>query len=199
MSDRRPLVLFVGVGIATLAFLVGVLRPTMASVGEKREQLAAAQAEEQSHRDHLASLQGLDADGLAAQAKRLDAWLPDNVRLATFVRQIDAAAKLAGVELTQIAPAAPATVEGAAARQIGLTLIVAGRYPRILDFHRRIEFLDRAVTVGGLAMSGTDAGTGAVSLQATIVATMFANGVGAVPVDPAAADPAAAAPTEGTN
>lgn len=188
MSDRRPVILFALIGLMTLGFLFGVLRPTMASVSDKRAELASAVAEEQLERDHLAALQSLDGAALQAQATRLDEWFPDEVRLSTFVRQVNLVATRAGINLTQIAPSMPGDATGVAARAIGITLVAEGRYARVLDFHRRLEGLSRAVKVGGLAMNTSTAETGAVSLQATIVMTMFADGAmpTAVVDDPAA-------------
>ncbi|MFP5224085.1 MAG: type 4a pilus biogenesis protein PilO [Actinomycetota bacterium] len=197
MTDRRPLIMFGVVGLATVAFLVFGLRPQFSKASERRTELSAAQEEERALRGQLAALQDLDADELVRQAAALSAWIPDSPELATFVRKITTATVNAGVDLQQLSPTPPTKLDELDAGAITVTLVVEGRYARIRDLHRRLEGLDRAVKVSGLSMAVSDSAGGAQSptLQASVVLTMFVDGAPADgTADPAATDPASATP-----
>lgn len=199
MNDRRPLFVFLAIGLATVTFLLVGLRPQFSRASEVRSQVAAARSQEQALADQLAALRDLDGEVLAAQAARLGSWLPDDAQLPTFLRQVTRASLNAGVDLRQIAPSSPAAVEGMDASVVTVTLIVEGRYSRIRDLHRRLEGLDRAVKVGGLSMAVSQGADGnSPVLQASITLSMYSVGAPVTAVD--TTDPATTtAPPSGGN
>lgn len=176
MSDRRHLIFIVIAVFALIGVVVGVLRPRAVEAANVKDLISQAEAEHRALSDQLVSLQQLEAnrEQLEADVAKMALALPPNPRLPRFLRMLDKASRISGVNLMQIAPTPPAEysqVPGSGQMRVSLT--VTGNYDRIESFAVQIEKLDRAMKVTSINLAPTTAENGLTSLTATMTLEMF--------------------------
>lgn len=169
----------------------------------------AAQAEQASLEQRIASLEMVRSRAPETEAAiaTVRSFVPDDPALPGALRQIQASADDAGIDITAIATARPTPVDDATAEGLhvaGVTLTVEGSYFQLVDFLRRVE--DPEITARGITFSNLSISTAEYpTLTASIGGEMFAvldpvpepiGGDGAAPAPTPTASPSEAA-TEG--
>ena len=195
MNTRRQLIIAAGAAVAvTVLFFVFLLQPKLGEIEDAQRETQGAIDRESTYRAELARLQALSKQEPQTRAKlaTLMAYLPSAPDLPSFIRQAQAAATGAGVDLNSIAPTQPADLEGAKGIQtISATLTVHGGFHRMEDLLARLEGLQRVVEVRAIALSPVvDPLSGETVLDGTITLTMYVVADDAVFSKPTTAKPA---------
>lgn len=198
MTSRRQLVIAAGVSVlATLAFFLLLLNPKIGQISAARDDTVAAQQEEAQLLLDLQRLEGVRdrAPTVNAQLANVSQSLPSTPDLPGFIRLLQDAATLAGVDLQSIAPSPPQTLEGATGIQrISVTVVVEGSFRRVEDFLTRIEGLRRVVMVEALSLNpAEDELSTTVTLQGSLTLQMFV----VAPTASLTTAPPAATPSQG--
>jgi Tfp pilus assembly protein PilO len=153
--------------------------------------------------------------------EKFSTLVPETAAEPTLIRQLTAAAKSAGIDLTSITPGQPAqiSVAGPASQTLGaapaatagtlfglpLSLNVTGSYANIESFLNALERLPRALAITDFALSPTTQNDGSTELTTTLNGSVFfapgSSPVGLIPTssptpatEPAPADTTAPAP-----
>lgn len=205
MNRRGPIVAGAAVGVLALLAVVLLLLPKMREVGEAREQLAAAQDEEQSLQNQLRALQEAreEAPRVRDAIRRLETQVPPTADLPGMIRLLAGAADRAAVDFFSVAPGTPTATE-AGFSVVPAQIQVTGGYFSLDEFLYRLETLPRAVKVTSLQISaggGGEAGTasGELSMQLSVefYTTDVSSGPGSTPGPTEGAAAAATAPAGG--
>lgn len=178
MNERRNLMIAAGAAFAiTLLAFMFLIRPKFAQIAEARAQIAEAQAEESRLRGEITRLEAIrrDAPATIARLARISQYLPSEPRLPEFIRAVQSASTLAGVDLRSIAPSQPNPLVGATGIDtITVSLVMEGSYPRMQDFMARLENLQRVVQTTAFSFAPEiDPLSGRVQLNATLTMTMY--------------------------
>jgi len=197
MTERRHLFVLGATILAVLVFGLFVLKPRASQAGELRADIAAAQAEERSLTDHLATLTeaSLHREEFEAKASEIEALLPRFSHLVRTIRLLHKASLESGVDLRELAPGQPQDhLTVASAKTIPLTLIVEGTYDRIEAFIGRLEELDRAMQLLAYSFTPSQEGNRTILSSAlTLEMYLFDPDAGAAPAAPAPTEPVPAA------
>jgi len=205
VNRRGPIVAGAAVGVLALLAVVLLLLPKMREVGEAREQLAAAQDEEQSLQNQLRALQEAreEAPRVRDAIRRLETQVPPTADLPGMIRLLAGAADRAAVDFFSVAPGTPTATE-AGFSVVPAQIQVTGGYFSLDEFLYRLETLPRAVKVTSLQISaggGGEAGTasGELSMQLSVefYTTDVSSGPGSTPGPTEGAAAAATAPAGG--
>lgn len=188
----------IGVVAAILVLTVGWWFAFYSPANEQQEALEAETAtlEQQATqlRTQLAQLNEIRDQEVAIRADlaRLEQFIPTNPSQASLIRQVQAAADAAGVEIFSVAFSEPEAVPdapipgqpGLVLGRFTMTAEVRGGYFQVVDLFRRIEVeTSRAVLVETLDL--TEGEDGFPQLTGTFTADVFA--LITRPVDPNAA------------
>lgn len=216
------------VAVAVLIALIATAGWWFALYNPQNEQLAAVELEidgllarQQQLRNELTTLQQVQADEeeIRAALERLLGYIPEGTTEPQMVRQLQASADSAGVDISSLTLGDPALMVEAppgqgselALAEIPLTMVMEGTYFQVVDFLRRLETEgDRAVLVESITMA--EAVDGFPQLTTTWAGDIFAElpvvmpdvvAPTTPPVDPNAAggdasttDPSTPAPAE---
>jgi Tfp pilus assembly protein PilO len=170
--------------VAALAVLAGgwflLVSPQRSKATTLHDKAAAQQATNMTLQNQLASLksQHRDVPQVQAQLARLAVQMPNNPALPTLIRQLTVAADSAGVDLSSLAPAAPAFANasgsadgsvpptsastGPQLASISVALNLHGNYFQVEQFLSNLEALKRAFLVSGVTMApGSGGGSSA--------------------------------------
>jgi Tfp pilus assembly protein PilO len=155
VNRRAPI--FAGVAMALLvviAFVVFVM-PKSGEISKAEDDLATAQAQEQSLRAQLASLQ--DAQEQAPKTRRqiqaLENEVPQTADLPALIRLLREAADRAAVDLFQFAPSTPTVDPSGTFSVISTSVNVTGSYFSLDEFLFRLESLPRAAKVTTISLT----------------------------------------------
>ena len=205
MNRRGPIVAGAAVAVLALLAVLLLLLPKMREVGEAREQLAAAQDQEQSLQNQLRALQEAreEAPRVRDAIRRLDTQVPPTADLPGMIRLLAGAADRAAVDFFSVAPGTPTAAE-AGFSVVPAQIQVTGGYFSLDEFLYRLETLPRAVKVTSLQISpgggGEEGATpGALSMQLSVefYTTDVSAGPGSVPGPTEGAAAAATVPAGG--
>lgn len=200
MNERRHLLVLAATFLGVLVFGLFVLKPRATQASDLRADVAAAEAQERTLNDHLATLidASLHREEFEADAARIEALLPRFPHLVRTIRLLHKASLESGVDLREIAPGQPGDhVSVPNAKTISTTLIVEGDYDRIEAFIGRLEELERAMQL--IAYTYTPAVEGnrtVITAALTLQMFMFdpdapaGATAGTTPTVPAATEPA---------
>jgi Tfp pilus assembly protein PilO len=113
-SQRGPLLAAVGGAILVVVLIVTLVMPKMGHIKTTNDQLASAQAQQQSLQTQLTSLQATanNAKAIRTQMSVLDAAVPDDSHLSDLIRMLNDAADQAGVDFMTVTPGQPVAVTG---------------------------------------------------------------------------------------
>ncbi|HSJ50218.1 MAG TPA: type 4a pilus biogenesis protein PilO [Actinomycetota bacterium] len=205
MNRRLPLL--VGIGFAIVAVLVVVLLvlPKLGQIGERQDDLEAAENEEIALQVQLRALQ--DAQAQAPETERqiaeIEGQVPTTADLPTLFRLLQNAADRSAVDFFSFAPGTPSPdTAGGGFSVIPSQITVNGSYFALDEFLFLLETLPRAAKVTSLVISpgggGEQTPTAPESTLSMQLAVDFytmdtSAGPGSVPgsTDGAAAAPAA--------
>lgn len=193
MTPRRQmLIAAVGAALVTVLFFVFALRPKLSQIGEVRDEIEQAQAEQRRLEDQLEELQQAreDRPRTVARLALANRYVPADPDLPGFILVLQSASTASGIDLESIAPSPPRELEGATGVQaIDVTLTVRGGFHRLQDFLLRLESLERLVEVRSLTVSPQAVAiSDQVTLSTTIALQMYV-------AEPEARAGAAARPT----
>ncbi|HWO69715.1 MAG TPA: type 4a pilus biogenesis protein PilO [Actinomycetota bacterium] len=204
MNRRGPIVAGAAVAVLALLAVLLLLLPKMREVGEAREQLAAAQDQEQSLQNQLRALQEAreEAPRVRDAIRRLDTQVPPTADLPGMIRLLAGAADRAAVDFFSVAPGTPTAAE-AGFSVVPAQIQVTGGYFSLDEFLYRLETLPRAVKVTSLQISpgggeGQAAPAGlSMQLSVEFYTTDVSAGPGSVPGPTEGAAAAATVPAGG--
>lgn len=191
--------------VVCAAFYFFFVRPRSAELDRTSEAIVSAENERTSLAAQLKNLQELreDAPNLQASLNEFRELVPSTHDLANFMLQVQDTATASGVPFIQIDPEEPRNaVEGVALGQVRATIAAQGGYFSIQDFIRRMNELDRAVSIETLQMSAIEgdeeaAERGRISVT-LVVRIFFEVPEQQAPITTPGADPAAPAPAATT-
>lgn len=184
---KRQIVL-AGVGLVVVIALVFVflIRPVSSDIAAVKKQTEDARTQESTLRVQLRALQQARANAtdIAARLAKFDLLLPGTSDIPAFIRQVQDASNLSGIQLTSIAPSPPTplaagpgvdpVVTGKGVFTLNVVLQVSGGFFRLESFLQRLENLQRVVMVSNMSISPTvEADTGLFTLNSTITLQMF--------------------------
>ncbi len=172
MSSRLKAVLAVAVAVlVVVVWFFFYFRPAGDDLSEKEDALEQARAEQLTLEDELESLQTLDeeAPSQEAELRRLNAAVPPEPELDTFILEANEIAVESGIDWLAISPAPPSVGAVGGASVITMAIDVEGGFFQVLDYLNRLEELERLVVVDDVSISagGTGDATSADSIAAT--------------------------------
>jgi Tfp pilus assembly protein PilO len=173
MNRRAPIVAaVVSVALVVLAVVFLVL-PKMSAVSAKRDEVVAAEAEEEQLLVELRALQ--DAQAQAPETRReiseVEAKVPPTADLPGLIRLLRDAADRSAVDLFQFSPNSPTLDPSGQFSTIATAVNVTGSYFAVDEFLFRLESLPRAAKVTNVTVApqGTGEGEGDIlSMQLTV-------------------------------
>lgn len=176
MNGKRTIALAGAVSLGLIAiFVIFLLRPKLNQIGETREQILAAEEQEQQLQLSLQRLRAVrdEAPQTRARLARVSDLLPSTPELPTFIRLVQDAATDEGIELISIAPSAPNEVDEQI-DAISVSLLIEGSFHRTEAFLASLENLQRLVEVTSIAMSPVeDPVGGSFTLSTTLSMRMY--------------------------
>lgn len=196
MRSRAPLFGLLAALVLTAIFWFGLYRPAAARQEAFELETATLQGEAASLQARIARLEEVRSDEVAIRASlaRLEEFIPTNLAQPSAIRQFQASADAAGVEIESVAFEVPEVVQGApptgtAGTVLGaipVTAVLRGGYFQMVDFFRRLEVeVPRAVLVQSVAVAEDDE-AGFPTLTTSWTGRLFAE-IPAPAPDPAAA------------
>lgn len=175
--NRRTLLAVIGGALAIiLVWWFAIYSPKRSAISSAKSERTAAEARGRDLEVTVARLKALDRSRpqLEADLRALNAAIPANPDLGTFILSANEIATRAGVDFLSIAPSPPAQSAGAGQpTSIGLSIQVRGNFFAVVDYLNRLEQLERIVVVDtvSLAAQGTSGGTTAGATGSTGAAT----------------------------
>lgn len=174
---RQALVAAVVAVAVTAGYFVALLRPKLNDISKTQKQVEEARREEQTLTNRLRQLEEARRSAPATMAKlnALRLLLPATPDLPGFIRQVQAAADTAAVDLRSIQPSRPTDLEDAQGIQtITINLAVTGAFRRMEDFLVRLENLERVVEVRSISLApGEQTVPGQVGLSGTLTLRLY--------------------------
>ncbi|HXF73899.1 MAG TPA: type 4a pilus biogenesis protein PilO [Actinomycetota bacterium] len=202
MNRRGPIVAGVAVAVLAALAVLLLLLPKVRQVGEAREELAAAQEQEQSLQNQLRALQEAreEAPRVRDAIRRLETQVPPTADLPGMIRLLAGAADRAAVDFFSVAPGTPTAAE-AGFSVVPAQIQVTGGYFSLDEFLYRLETLPRAAKVTSLQISpgGGEGTAGQLSMQLSVefYTTDTSAGPGSAPGPSEGAAAAATVPAGG--
>jgi Tfp pilus assembly protein PilO len=160
-----------------------LLAPQRSKISSLDNQIADTQSQIASTQAYVSSPGTKKA---VARLSSLKTILPDDLRMSQILRQLSAAATVAGVQLDSITPTPPAPIGTGDASTIQLS--VAGHYSNLSNFLRLLRSQTRVTgdTIKGKGRlysvsavqfnSGATGAAGANAITATVTLNVFVNG-----------------------
>lgn len=184
-NPRAPLIAAAGVvAIAVLLILV-LLLPKIGQVAETRDELAAAQAQQQTLEAQKGALEDLQAQ--AGENRRIIAdvnkKIPPTADEPGLILLIDNAAIATGLDLVTLAPTPPSFDEASGLSVIVMSVSAVGTYNEVTQFAQAIETLPRAAQITSLSLSpgGVTDSLGHPELNATLQVNAYTSDTSAGP------------------
>lgn len=174
-NQRAPLFAIIGavaVGIILIVFLV---LPEMGKVSKAKDDLANAQAQEQTLQVQANALEDTKANAPANRTiiDHVHDQIPPTADEPGLLQLLNGAAVDSGLDLTTIAPATPTFDQATGLSTITVQVSALGTYSDVTAFMYRVETLPRAAKVTSLTLAPGAAAT-TVSPQLTMTATLEA-------------------------
>lgn len=188
--NRRTMVFGALIAVVIVAlWWVLVYSPRGDDLDVARDDVAAAERDQQGLRAQLAQLEDIAANGPAIDAElaRLTDLVPSSPDLAGFILGANQLAIESGIDWLSIAPSPP-SASGPGLGTISLAVQIEGGFFQVLDYLNRVEDFDRLVVIDSVQLSptgGTDTEgvsvVGATRLSAGLNGRMFTTQVPAAP------------------
>ena len=175
-NPRAPLFAAIGAGVIAIILVLLFLLPKMGQVSTAQEDLAQAQAQQQTLEAQKGALEDLQAQ--AGENKKIiedvQHKIPATADEPGLIQLLNKAALSSGLDLTNLAPSPPTFDETTTLSTIVMSMSAQGTYNEITAFTYRIETLPRAAKITSIALvpaGATDAlGNQLLSLTAQIQA-----------------------------
>lgn len=195
MSRQATLLSVLGVILVIALWWVFLYSPGQEDLQRLEDDIAVAEDERVELQTRINQLEQIRSSAPETEAliAQLGSIVPTDPALAGALRQIEAAAEDAGVEVQQLSTSRPALVSEEDAdtglHEISVSMSLQGSYFQFVDFLRRLE--DPSITSRGLVFTSLSLSAAEYpSLTASISGTMFAVLDPVPEVDPDEADPA---------
>lgn len=174
-NQRAPLFAIVGAVVVGVILIVFLVLPEMGKVSKAKEDLASAQAQQQTLEVQRNALQDTEANAPENRKiiERVHNQIPPNADEPGLLQLLNGAAVDSGLDLTTIAPGTPTFDQTTGLSTITLQLSALGTYSDVTAFTYRIETLPRAAKITSLSLAPGQAG-GTGSPQLTMTATIEA-------------------------
>jgi type IV pilus assembly protein PilO len=182
---RQATLLLVLIGLLLAAgYWFLVYQPGAEELAEVETQITDVQAQQVTTQQRISQLESVRAEAPAIEAAIAAAQglVPADTALPATLRQLQAAADDAGVELLSLSPGTPAAAtvpQGVTApedlTQLSLTLNVEGSYFQVVDLLRRIEspeLVARGIVVDAVSLAPGDYPTLTVSISARMFSAL---------------------------
>lgn len=194
MRNRTVLVFVLGAVVIVGVWWFLVYSPKGDELDEARTDREAAEAQTISLEAELARLQEIEDRGpeIDAALMRIEALIPENPDLASFILAADEIANVSGIDWLSVSPAQPQAGAAGQPSTINLQIGIEGGFFQALDYLNRLEDLQRLVVVDAISIAAASAdeeGTstsGAPNLSISLTGRMFTQ---AAPDLPAGAEP----------
>jgi len=177
--NRRTLLAVIGGALAIiLVWWFAIYSPKRSAISSAKSERTAAEARGRDLEVTVARLKALDRSRpqLEADLRALNAAIPANPDLGTFILSANEIATRAGVDFLSIAPSPPAQAAGAGQpTSIGLSIQVRGNFFAVVDYLNRLEQLERIVVVDTLSLAAQGSGAGTAGATGTSGATTDPN------------------------
>jgi type IV pilus assembly protein PilO len=182
MKSRGPIIAAAAGVLVSVLVAAGLILPKMGQVKKVNDQVAAAQAQTAQLTLQVNQLQDLasQASKIRAELKALNIQVPPNADLPGLIRDVNAAADKAAVDLSIITPGTPTAATTNPVSVVPLQLTVSGGYFSVEEFLYRIETLNRTAKVSSVTLSpdtssSQGSGSGAPSTAPSLTAVVMAN------------------------
>ncbi len=155
---------------------LGLVKPAKTQVNGLKTQAQSQESTNSTLALQLAVLKDLAKKLPQQQAElaRIKTKVPDQVQLATLLRQLVVSAKDSGISLTAFTPTAPAALTGAPGiNYVDLVLTFSGGYAQVEQFDTTLESLSRTLMVKdfSLGSAAATAGTGGSTTTGSAAST----------------------------
>ena len=174
-NQRAPLFVIIGAVVLGVLLVVFLVLPEMGKVSKAKEDLASAQAKEQTLTVQKNALEDTKAN--AAENRKtiqeVHHKIPPTADEAGLLLLVQGAALDSGFPLINIGPSTPTFDDATGLSTIVMSVTGTGTYSDVTAFTYRIETLPRAAKITSLTLSpGTTTGTGSplLAMSATIEA-----------------------------
>ncbi len=174
-NQRAPLFVIIGAVVLGILLIVFLVLPEMGKVSSAKDDLATAQAKEQTLNVQRNALEDTKANAAENQRtiKEVHQKIPPTADEAGLLLLLNGAALDSGLDLATIAPSTPTFDETTGLSAITLSVSATGTYSDVTAFSYRIETLPRAAKITALSLTpGETTGTGSplLTMSATIEA-----------------------------
>jgi Tfp pilus assembly protein PilO len=179
MKSRGPIIAAAAGVLVSVLVAAGLILPKMGQVKKVQDQVTQEQAKTAKLTLQVNQLEDLasQASKIRAQLKALNIEVPPNADLPGLIRDVNAAAKQAAVDLTIITPGSPTAATSNPVSVVPLQLTVSGGYFSVEEFLYRIETLNRTSKVSAVTLTPdtTDQSSGVPSTAPSLTAVVTAN------------------------
>jgi Tfp pilus assembly protein PilO len=194
---RQTLLLSLLAGVLVVAmYWMFMLKPAREELAAVEDQIAQQRVQQEQLEQQILRLKEVRAQSPEIEAKLLAAAtvIPTQEALPALLRQLQAAAEDAGVDLGAVSTSRPTPIDGIvpATASIDISLQLDGHYFQLVDFLRRIE--DPTLVPRGLQWMSASIVRGEYpELNVSLTGRVFAQ----LPVAPAVEEPAPAPDGDG--
>jgi Tfp pilus assembly protein PilO len=168
MTTRAPLIGILVAILLTVAFYFLLWQPRQEELVAIEEETTALEAQATQLQRQIAELEDVQAREveIRAQLARLEEYIPTGPAQPAVIRQFQAAADAAGVEITSVTFGEPVPAEGApptgepgtGLAEIPVTMLFEGGYFQMVDLFRRLEVeVPRAILISNVAIAEGEA------------------------------------------
>jgi len=160
-----------------------LLLPKMNEVKKVKDDVAEAQATEQSLRSQLSQLQELreNAPKMNKQIGKFETQVPPTADLPGLLRLLRGAADASAVDFFSVSPGAPTLNASGAFSVISTGINITGSYFSLEDFLFRLEKLPRVGKITSISISPQQSETGPQSLAMQITVEYYTSDTSAGP------------------
>ena len=181
-NTRAPLLAAAGVVAVTVLLFLLLVVPKIGQVTTAREELAIAQAQQQSLESRKGALEDLKAKAGENRAAIDDVAnrIPPTANESGLILLINNAALNAGLDLVTLSPTPPALDQTSGLSVIVMSMTASGTYNEVTQFAYAIETLPRAAQITSVSLSPTDVANtlGQPELTATLQINAYTTDTG---------------------
>jgi len=156
---RRTLLIVLVSLLLAVGWWFFFISPRNGDIADAKDQLEAAQSQEQRLRVQIAQLMEIQDDEILYldAISRLETLIPERPLLDEFIEDVDSLAADTGIALRSMAPSVPVQRADSDLRIINVSIQIEGEFFDILGFLFGLNDMERLVRVDGLSLtSGVD-------------------------------------------
>lgn len=153
-NQRAPLFAAIGAAVVTILLILLLLLPKMGQVSTAEEELAAAQAQQETLETQKEALEDLEAQApeFKQTIKEVEGKIPPTADEPGLLQLLNNAALSSGLDLTTLSPSPPTFDDVTGLSTIVMAVSASGTYNEITEFTYRIETLPRAAKITSIAL-----------------------------------------------